>query len=108
MPFDTLSCHQLENFLYLCSRNQSKTHKDMKTLKDLKDHVTNIRWKGYGTYQADLERRGKKITVTFHDGEVYDRIHTDGNYLADTEKGTGGLTLRQAYLFIWKEGRDRW
>lgn len=80
----------------------------MKTLKELKDHVTNIRWCGYGCYKADLERRGKKITVTFHDGEVYDRINTDACYVADTEKGTGGLTLRQAYLYIWTEGRNRW
>jgi len=80
----------------------------MKTLKDLKDHVTNIRWCGYGCYKADLKKRGKKITVTFHDGEVFDRITRDGNCLADTEKGTGGYTLRQAYRYIWLEGRDRW
>lgn len=80
----------------------------MKTLKDLKNHVTNIRWKGYGTYQADLTRRGRTITVTFHDGEVFDRIHSESHCLADFQKGAGGLTLRQAYLYIWREGRDRW
>lgn len=108
MPFATLSCYKTENFPYLCSRKQTKNNKIMKTLKDLKEHVTNIRWDGYGSYKADLERRGKKITVTFHDGEVYDRIRHDGNCLADTEKGTGGLTLRQAYLYIWRKGEDRW
>lgn len=80
----------------------------MKTTQDLKRHITALERKGYGSYQATLTKRGKSIRVTFHDGEVWDRIMTDAPYMPDTMKGTGGLTLRQAYMHIWRKGEERW
>lgn len=80
----------------------------MKTTQDLKKHITALNWKGYGCYEATLTKRGKSIKVTFHDGDVWDRIKREEAYMADTKKGSGGLTLRQAYMYIWRKGEDRW
>lgn len=77
------------------------------TISYLKEHVSDVKKISYGTFSARVTIHNKNIYVTFHDSEVYDRIRFDRGNILDTQKGTGGYTLRQALEFIYNLATER-
>lgn len=77
------------------------------TTSYLKEHVRDVQKTGHGTFSARVTIYNNTIVVTFHDSEVYDRIHFDRGNILDTQKGTGGYTLRQALEFIYNIAVER-
>ena len=72
------------------------------TLNELREHVVSITWKGWGHYRVTITWRGKEYSTTSNNSLAWDRIKSQDYYL-DTDKGSEGCTLKQAYYAFYEE-----
>ena len=71
------------------------------TLKQLKDKVS-VTWAGYGTFQVEMEYRGKIYRCVTHNAPAYDRITGSDDWNSDREVHCFH-TLKQAYMALLDE-----
>lgn len=68
------------------------------SLKDLRRRI-EVSVCGYGSYRVILWRGYRSYRVISHNSEAYDRIHYDD--VPERAHGSGGYTLREAYLYFY-------